>query len=242
MPSTTSSPSSKRADLHPAAGLVERIGHPFADPALLDQALAHRSWCAEQNNAPSNERLEFLGDAVLGLVVARYVYDAFPELAEGQLAKIRAAVVNTRALAEVAAELQLGDYLLLGRGEESSGGRSKASLLADAAEAVIGAVYLDGGWDVAEALVVRLFGDRIRRAAAEPEHFDHKSRLQELAVSQGAGIPEYVLTGSGPDHERRYFAEVFIGGRRCGRGEGASKKEAEQDAALAALAAGVVDA
>jgi ribonuclease-3 len=239
MPSTTSSPSSKRADL---AGLIERIGHPFANPGLLEQALAHRSWCAEQDNAPSNERLEFLGDAVLGLVVARFVYDAYPDMAEGQLAKIRAAVVNTRALAEVGAELQLGEHLLLGRGEETSGGRSKPSLLADAAEAVIGAVYLDGGWEVAEPLVVRLFGDRIRRAAERPEHFDHKSRLQELAVSQGAGIPQYVLTGSGPDHERHYFAEVFIGGRRCGRGEGPSKKEAEQDAALAALAAGVVDA
>lgn len=241
MPSTTSSPSSKRADLHPA-GLDQRIGHSFVDPALLEQALAHRSWCSEQDNAPSNERLEFLGDAVLGLVVARYVYDAYPDLAEGQLAKIRAAVVNTRALAEIGAELHLGDYLLLGRGEESSGGRAKASLLADAAEAVIGSVYLDAGWDAAEALVVRLFGERIRHAAAEPEHFDHKSRLQELAVGQGAGVPEYVVTGSGPDHERHFNAEVLVGGECLGKGEGSSKKDAEQAAALAALVAGGVSA
>lgn len=184
---------------------------------------------------PSNERLEFLGDAVLGLVVARFVYDTFPDLPEGQMAKIRSAVVNTRALAEVAAELHVGEQMLLGRGEEASGGRTKPSILADTAEAVIGAIYLDAGWDAVEQLVVRLFGDRILLAAAQPETFDHKSRLQELSVSRGAGTPQYVVVGSGPDHERHYEAEVFIAGECQGRGEGRSKKDAEQDAAFNAL-------
>ena len=213
------------------ACLAHRLGHRFDDPELLHQALSHRSWCGEQENAPSNERLEFLGDAVLGLVVAEHTYRAYPELAEGKLAKIRAAVVNARVLAEIAEALGLGEVLLLGRGEESSGGRTKASILADALEAVIGAVYLDGGWSVTESLVLGLLGDRVGRAAAEPDDFDHKSRLQELTVHQGQGAPRYLVTGSGPDHDRAYAAEVYVAGVLRGAGHGSSKKDAEQDAA-----------
>jgi ribonuclease III len=231
---TTFTPNSRRGDggAEGAAALAARLGHTFDDIGLLQRALAHRSWCGEQEGgAPSNERLEFLGDAVLGLVVARYAYERYPHFPEGMLAKVRSAVVNARALAEVAERLELGEVLLLGRGEESSGGRTKASILADAFEAVLGAVYLDAGWDAAEALVLRELRDPIIRAGQEPDDFDHKSRLQEKAVRDGAGTPRYVLVGSGPDHDRTYQAEVFVAGALLGAGAGRSKKDAEQEAA-----------
>jgi ribonuclease-3 len=211
--------------------LARRLGHEFTDPSLLRQALAHRSWCGEQDGAPSNERLEFLGDAVLGLVVAEHSYRTYPDFPEGKLAKVRSAVVNARVLAEIAQELGIGDVLLLGRGEEASGGRTKPSILADAVEAVIGAVYLDAQWAAAERLVLALLTDRVERAAAEPDDFDHKSRLQELTVRQGAGTPRYVIAGSGPDHDRHYVAECYVGQVARGQGRGSSKKDAEQDAA-----------
>ncbi len=217
-----------------AAKLAERLGHSFADPSLLHQALSHRSWCGEQDGVPSNERLEFLGDAVLGMVVADHIYRRFPELPEGDLAKIRSAVVNARVLAESAHELELGGVLLLGKGEEASGGRTKVSILADALEAVIGAVYLDADWAEAQRLILDLLGERIERAAAEPDDFDHKSRLQELTVRRGEGPPRYLVEGSGPDHDRHYLAEVYVAGERRGTGEGSSKKDAEQSAARAA--------
>jgi ribonuclease-3 len=237
MPLTTSTPSSRAGDAgaEGAAALAERLGHTFGDIGLLQHALAHRSWCGEQEGgAPSNERLEFLGDAVLGLVVARYSYEKYPHFPEGMLAKVRSAVVNARVLAQVAEHLGIGDVLLLGRGEEASGGRSKASILADAFEAVLGAVYLDAGWDAAELLILRELRDAITRAGAEPDDFDHKSRLQERAVHDGSGTPRYVVVGSGPDHDRAYVAEVFVGGTLCGAGEGRSKKDAEQEAARTA--------
>lgn len=221
-------------DLAGTAGeraLAERLQHRFDDWSLLHQALSHRSWCAENDGSPSNERLEFLGDAVLGLVVAGHCYAAYPVFAEGQLAKVRSAVVNARVLARVAEGLDVGPVLLLGKGEESSGGRTKSSLLADATEALIGAVYLDAGWEPARALVLRLLGERIERAAAEPDDFDHKSRLQEKTVRDGEGTPRYVVVGSGPDHERAFVAEVFVGGALLGIGAGRSKKDAEQEAA-----------
>jgi ribonuclease III len=200
--------------------------------SLLQRALAHRSWCGEQEGgAPSNERLEFLGDAVLGLVVARYTYEQYPEFPEGKLAKVRSAVVNTRVLAEVGRRLGVGEVLLLGRGEEGSGGRNKPSILADAFEAVLGAVYLDGGWDAAENLVLRELKGAISRAGEEPDDFDHKSRLQEKAVHDSGATPRYVVVGSGPDHDRVYVAEVFVGGELRGTGTGRSKKDAEQAAA-----------
>jgi ribonuclease-3 len=234
---TTSTPSSRRveAGAEGAALLAERLGHTFGDLSLLQHALAHRSWCGEQDGgAPSNERLEFLGDAVLGLVVARYTYDRYPEFPEGKLAKVRSAVVNARVLAQVAGRLGVGEVLLLGRGEEGSGGRAKASILADALEAVLGAVYLDAGWEAAQTLVLRELGDAIARAGEEPDDFDHKSRLQERAVRDGEGTPRYVVEGSGPDHDRAYVATVFLGGTMWGTGEGRSKKDAEQEAARAA--------
>jgi len=201
----------------------------------LQHALAHRSWCGEQEGgAPSNERLEFLGDAVLGLVVAGYTYDHFRDFAEGKLAKVRSAVVNARVLADVAGRLGVGEVLLLGRGEEGSGGRTKASILADAFEAILGAVYLDAGWEAARQLVLRELGEAIERAGEEPDDFDHKSRLQEKAVRDGVGTPRYVVVGSGPDHDRAYVAEVFLGGTLWGTGVGRSKKDAEQQAARAA--------
>jgi len=234
---TTSTPSSRgvEAGAEGAANLAERLGHTFGDLSLLQHALAHRSWCGEQDGgAPSNERLEFLGDAVLGLVVAGFTYDRYPHFPEGKLAKVRSAVVNARVLAQVAAGLGVGEVLLLGRGEEGSGGRTKASILADAFEAVLGAVYLDAGWDAAQRLVLRELGAAIERAGEEPDDFDHKSRLQEKAVRDGEGTPRYVVVGSGPDHDRAYVAEVYLGGTCWGTGEGRSKKDAEQEAARAA--------
>jgi ribonuclease-3 len=197
----------------------------------LALAMAHRSWCAETAGETSNERLEFLGDAVLGLVVTDHLFLTYPDLPEGELAKVRASVVNSEALAEVAAELSLGDALLLGKGEDSSGGREKPSILADAMEAVIGAVYLDGGWEPAAELVMGLLGDRIEEAAAGPGGQDYKTRLQELAARKFEQLPRYEVTDEGPDHAKRFFAIVLLGGVQRGRGEGRSKKQAEQGAA-----------
>ncbi len=198
---------------------------------MLARALAHRSWCAETTGQESNERLEFLGDAVLGLVVTDHIFRSYPGLPEGELAKVRASVVNSAALAEVAAELGLGPFLLLGKGEDQSGGREKPSILADAMEAIIGAVYLDGGWPAAAALVMRLLEDRITEAAAGPGGQDYKTRLQELAARRFDQLPRYEVDDEGPDHAKRFFAVVSIGGRELGRGEGRSKKQAEQAAA-----------
>jgi len=211
--------------------LAKRVGYNFGEPQLLSQALSHRSWCAEAGGLPSNERLEFLGDAVLGLVVAEHTYLRYPDLPEGALAKVRAAVVNTAVLAEVAKGLGLGDFLRLGRGEDSSGGRSKPSILANAAEALIGAVYLDGGWDAATRLVLDLLGPRISEAAAGPGAEDFKTRLQELVLSRVAELPRYEVVGTGPDHARHYAASVHVRNELVGRGEGRSKKDAEQAAA-----------
>lgn len=218
-----------------ASRLAERLGHELASPSLLQQALSHRSWCAEQGGQPSNERLEFLGDAVLGLVVAEHCYRRFPEMPEGELAKVRAAVVNARTLAEVADELDIGSAIMLGKGEEASGGRTKPSILADAFEAVIGALYLEAGWSAAEHLVLRFLEPRIERAAAEPDDFDQKGLLQELTVRHGEGIPRYVVVGTGPDHDRQFVATVYINGEQRGAGSGGTKKDAEQDAARHAL-------
>jgi ribonuclease-3 len=171
---------------------------------------------------------------VLGLVVADHAFHAYPRLAEGVLAKLRAAVVNAGVLAEVAADLGIGPTLLLGKGEESSGGRTKPSILADATEAVIGAVYLDGGPDAAARLILDELGDRMAAAVSDPGESDAKSRLQETAVHLGYGVPRYEVAGHGPDHARRYVATVYVADRRLGQGEGRSKKDAEQAAARSA--------
>ncbi|HEV3401556.1 MAG TPA: ribonuclease III [Acidimicrobiales bacterium] len=217
-----------------ADALYERLGRRFDEPDLLGRAMAHRSWCAETPGTESNERLEFLGDAVLGLVVTDHVFRTYPGLPEGHLAQVRAAVVNAGALAEVAETLGLGRSLLLGKGEDASGGREKPSILADAMEAVIGAVYLDGGWAAAAELVMRLLGPRIAEAAAGPGGHDYKTRLQELAARRFDQLPRYDVEGEGPDHAKRFSAVVFLAGQALGAGEGRSKKQAEQAAARVA--------
>ena len=193
--------------------------------------MAHRSYCAENPPTVSNERLEFLGDAVLGLVVTDFIFGAYPDLPEGQLAKVRAAVVSSATLAEVAADLAVGSALRLGKGEGASGGSEKPSILADAMEALIGATYLDGGWEAAQDLVLRLLGDRIIEATAGPGGQDHKTRLQELASSRFGRLPSYSVVDEGPDHAKRFVATVVLDGRRWEGGEGRSKKQAEQAAA-----------
>lgn len=203
--------------------------------------MAHRSWCAETPGAPSNERLEFLGDAVLGLVVTEQLYRTYPELAEGELAQARAALVNAGALAEVAAEIGLGAALLLGKGEDASGGREKPSILSDAIEAVIAAVFLDGGRDAATTVVIDLLGDRLSEAASGPGGHDFKTRLQEFAVRRLADTPKYSVAAEGPDHAKRFSATVFVGGVASGSGEGRSKKQAESSAAAAAWRALAAD-
>jgi ribonuclease-3 len=208
------------------------LGRRFGDPALLERALAHRSWCAENGvGVPSNERLEFLGDAVLGLVVTDHLYRTYPDLPEGQLAQVRAAVVNAEVLAEAADDVGIGAAVRLGKGEDASGGREKPSILSDAMEAVIGAVYLDGGWGAAAELVMRLLGDRITEAAAGPGGHDYKTRLQELAARVHEELPRYHVTSEGPDHAKRFSATVSVNGQPLGVGEGRSKKQAEQSAA-----------
>jgi ribonuclease III len=217
-----------------ASALARRLGRPDSDVPLLVRALAHRSWCAESPGEESNERLEFLGDSVLGLVITAHLYDTYPDLPEGELAKVRAAVVNSAALAEVAGELGLGADILLGKGEDQSGGREKPSILADAMEAVIGAVYLAGGWDAAEQLVMGLLSSRISEAAEGPGGQDFKTRLQELSARHFDSLPRYDVDDEGPDHAKFFRAVVFVGGEERGRGEGRSKKQAEQAAARAA--------
>ncbi|MFN0092009.1 MAG: ribonuclease III, partial [Acidimicrobiales bacterium] len=211
--------------------LSAQLGYDFAGIELLAQALTHRSWCAEHVGYESNERLEFLGDAVLGLVVTDYVYAAYPDLPEGALAKVRAAVVSSATLADLADEVGLGPYLLLGKGELATGGRGKASILADAMEAVIGAVYLDGGWTPAAALVMSRLVERIDAAASGPGVHDYKTRLQEAAARRTGELPVYDVRESGPDHAKHFHAVVRLGGVQVGEGEGRSKKTAQQQAA-----------
>lgn len=215
----------------PQSALAEKLGWRVRDPELLRRALAHRSWCAEHPGEPPNERLEFLGDAVLGLVVTDYLYRHYPTMAEGELAKARAAVVSSSSLASVARELGLGDALLLGKGEDSSGGRSKGSILADTMEAVIGAMYLDSGYGQVEGLLLRLLGSRLREAAKGPGEEDYKTRLQELCAQNYEEPPSYRVSDYGPDHAKIFEAEVIVGGRTRGWGRGRSKKQAEQAAA-----------
>lgn len=215
------------------ARLQAALGTPV-EAALLQRALTHRSYAYENGGLPTNERLEFLGDAVLGLVVTDALFRANPELPEGQLAKLRAAVVNARALAGVARSVGLGEYLLLGHGEETTSGREKASILADTMEALIGAVYLDSGLPVATALVRRLFDPLIETASGMGAGLDWKTSLQELTAELGLGVPEYLVTESGPDHAKAFRAQVRIADGVHGHGSGHSKKVAEQGAAATA--------
>jgi ribonuclease-3 len=218
------------------AELLSALGAPLG-AGYLERALMHRSYAYENGGLPTNERLEFLGDSVLGLIVTDTLFQAYPDLPEGQLAKLRAAVVNMRALAGVARGLRLGEYVRLGKGEEGTGGRDKSSILADTLEAVIGAVYLDQGLASADALVHRLFDPVIARSARLGAGLDWKTSLQELTAAEGLGVPEYHVEESGPDHQKSFRASVRIGSRAYGEGEGRSKKEAEQQAAEAAWTA-----
>lgn len=206
-------------------------------PDMLELALTHRSFAYENGGLPTNERLEFLGDSVLGMVVTEDLYRGYPDVSEGHLAKLRAAVVNARSLAEVARDLDLGTTIRLGRGEDSTGGRDKSSILADTLEAVIGAVYLESGIEIATALVRRLFAPRIEQAALLGAGLDWKTSLQELLAGRDLPSPDYVIEESGPDHAKRFVARVRIGGDTFPLGEGRSKKEAEQQAAEAAYLA-----
>lgn len=204
------------------------------DPDQLERALTHRSYAYEHGGLPTNERLEFLGDSVLGLVITTALYHNHPDLPEGQLAKLRASVVNMRALAEVARGLGphgLGPYLLLGKGEEATGGRDKASILADTLEALLGAIYLQYGLDVAARVIHRLFDPMMAASASRGAALDWKTSLQELTAALGLGVPEYRIDEAGPDHAKTFTAWVVVAAKKYGGAEGRSKKEAEQRAA-----------
>ena len=218
------------------AALEQRLGHDFVDPGLLRRAMCHRSWVAEHSGSISNERLEFLGDAVLGWVVADLAFRRFADLAEGKLTDLRKSVVNATALAEVATDLGVGEHLLLGKGEDAAGGREKVSILSDAMEAVLGAVYVDGGAQVASGVIERLFLPRLVAAVSSLDQLDHKSALQELLSRRGDPGPEYRVRSTGPDHDKIFFVSVVVAGQALGAGEGRSKKAAEQVAAAAAIA------
>jgi ribonuclease III len=207
------------------------------DPELLDRALTHRSYAYEQGGLPTNERLEFLGDSVLGLVVTEHLFVSYPDLSEGQLAKLRAAVVNSRALADVARELDLGAVIRLGRGEETTGGRDKSSILADTMEAVIGAVFLQHGIESARIFVHYLFDPLMADVATRGAGLDWKTSLQEITSLAGYGVPIYEVVESGPDHAKSFQAMVVVEGTSYGPGAGRNKKEAEQNAAATAFAA-----
>jgi ribonuclease-3 len=217
-------------DLEPLALVLAKD----IDRQLLERAVTHRSYAYENGGLPTNERLEFLGDSVLGLVVTEALYRRHPDLPEGQLAKLRAAVVNSKALADVARRLDVGRFLRLGRGEEISGGRDKSSILADALEALIGAVYVDRGIEEAAALVLRLFDPLLEDSARLGAGLDWKTSLQELTAAEVLGVPEYVVEESGPDHAKTFRARAVVAGESLGDGEGRSKKEAEQRAAESA--------
>ncbi|HEX2421118.1 MAG TPA: ribonuclease III [Acidimicrobiia bacterium] len=215
--------------------LEDALGYRFRDPDILEAALVHRSYQAEHPAVADNERFEFLGDAVLGLAITAFIYDEYPAMSEGQMAKVRAAAVSRDDLATIATAIGLAPHLRLGRGEEVTGGRAKASILADTLEAVIGAAYLDGGYEAAASCVARLWEQAVRNRARRPGGADHKTRLQEILAATGLA-PVYRIEASGPDHRKVFHAEVMVGGRLRGQGSGGSKREAEQEAARAALA------
>ena len=214
--------------------LEKALGHRFRDPEILAWSLTHRSYHAEHPGVGHNERFEFLGDAVLGLAVTTFLFNEFANMPEGQMAKVRAAVVSREELAEVAQEIGLPAFIRLGRGEEITGGRQKPSILADAMEALIAAVYLDAGYDRAAAVVMSHWADRVRVRALRPGGADYKTRLQEVLAALGLS-PRYEVAGFGPDHAKQFTAAVMVDGTIRGEGRGASKREAEQEAARAAL-------
>lgn len=220
----------------PARALTEKLG-VHLDPELLVLCLTHRSFAHEAGGIPTNERLEFLGDTVLGLVVTEALYRGHPDLSEGDLAKMRAATVSQRSLAAIARRLGLGDFLLLGKGELATGGRDKDSILSDTLEALFGAIYLTHGLETSRRVVEDLVGPTLARAADLGAGLDWKTSLQELAARLGLGVPEYSCTGEGPDHARVFTATITLAGVVRGVGTGTAKKIAEQEAAAAAYRA-----
>ena len=221
------------------AALQQTLGISFKDSSLPEQALVHSSYVNENPGiAPaSNERLEFLGDAILGLVVAEKLYQDFPHSAEGEMTRLRAALVRGNSLARVARTIKLGDYLYLGKGEEASGGRRKPANLAGVLEAMIAAIFLDQGLTIASDFILRLFDEELQKVASQGGGVDYKSQLQELIQAREQLTPAYhVIEAKGPDHDRRFTVEVRAGDTVLGRGSGKSKKEAETEAARSALA------
>jgi ribonuclease III len=214
-----------------ATELAELLDVHLDDPGLLERALTHRSWAFEHGGVEPNERLEFLGDAVLGLVVTDEIFHAHPAEQEGRLAKVRSAAVKSESLAQVARELGLGRFVKLGRGEAASGGADKDSILADTLEAVIGAVYVDKGFASAYDLVERLFTGVLQELAGRGAALDFKTSLQELTAARFEVLPRYEVSDTGPDHAKTFEATVTVAGELVGRGEGRNKKQAEQRAA-----------
>jgi ribonuclease-3 len=222
--------------MHSRADIQQQIAYTFKNAELLERALTHKSY-ANENKVPShNERMEFLGDAVLNLMVSEHLMKLCPNSTEGDLSRLRASVVSEPALAAVARAIGLGRYLLLGKGEEQTGGRDKDSLLADSLEALIAAVYLDAGTDATEAFIIRFFDDLLKRSCARRLSLDYKTELQELCQERLKQLPEYrVVSETGPDHQKQFEVEISLKGKVHGRGRGKSKKEAEQRAAKEAL-------
>ena len=210
--------------------LNEQLG-VVIEPSLLELAFTHRSFAYESEIKETNERLEFLGDSVLGLIVTEELYKRYPDFDESRLSPLRSGVVNMRALADIARELDLGSYIRLGKGEEVTGGRDKNSLLADALEALIGAIYLQFGFDICTQIVRRLITSTMDAAVARGAGLDGKTALQELVVSLNKGIPEYVVSEEGPDHDKNFTAVAMVAGVAVSEGVGKSKREAEQIAA-----------
>ncbi len=222
--------------MQPLSDIQERINHRFSNPDLLERALTHKSYANENRVPAHNERLEFLGDSVLGLVVSEYLMNTCPDSTEGDLSRLRAAVVSEPALAAVARQIGLGSFLLLGRGEEQTGGRDKDSLLANCLEALLGSLYLDAGITAVEAFVLRFFDEIIRKTCTTRGTQDYKTELQELCQERVRQLPEYrVVSETGPDHQKKFEVELSLKGTVYGRGAGKSKKEAEQKAAKEAL-------
>jgi ribonuclease-3 len=220
----------------PLSDIQQRINHTFNTPELLERSLIHKSYANENRVPAHNETMEFLGDAVLSLIISEYLMKTSPYSTEGDLSRLRAAVVSEPALAIIAREIGLGNYLLLGKGEELTGGRNKDSLLADCLEALIASLYLDGGKDIAEAFVLRFFEDMLKRTCATGGTRDYKTELQELCQEFLKQLPEYrVVSETGPDHQKQFEIELSVKSEVLGSGKGRNKKEAEQKAAKEAL-------
>jgi ribonuclease III len=220
----------------PLSDIQQRIGYQFGNRELLERALTHKSYANENRLSVHNERLEFLGDAVLGLIISEYLMNACPASSEGDLSRIRAAVVSETALASIARGIGLGNYLLLGRGEEQTGGRDKDSLLANCLEALIASIYLDAGNSAVEEFIIRFFEELIKKTCASRNTLDYKTEIQELCQERMKQLPEYrIAAQTGPDHLKQFTIELIIKGEVYGRGIGKNKKEAEQRAAKEAL-------